>query len=490
MRWRARRTPSRQPLRRSARVCSASGSSADASSRLGRRRTPPAPPRHADGRLVPLLLLLDRLAAEPDHASRLLPRSSAPPTSRTRAPRRKSFVVSSPLTEHLDVHGELPDQPGCLERLGRHLASRPRSAARGLRRSRAGCTCGTARSASRPPRCCPRSLPSAHVDRHLAALEAGGHLVRPGARLLALDPTPRVATLARAEASPDALAVLARLRGLQVREIQALRHRFRPSPRRGRGGSTWRSIPRNCGVSSCSADRPILPRPRARSVPSCRYDCPTSLRTWATLTELIDEPSSASAAAASALSSAAAAAASSASGSAAGGGRHGQYLRDRLPAELRNVLGAHETSEAVHGRTRHVDRRRRAEALGEHVADSGKLEHGADAAAGDHARSFARRPEDDASGVEPTDDLVRDRLPVLRHGEEVLLRVLDGLRDRERHLARLSVAQPDAIDLVADDDERGEREAPAALDDLGDAVDLDHALLELAGLCDVHRAQN
>ena len=75
--------------------------------------------------------------------------------------------------------------------------------------------------------------------------------------------------------------------------------------------------------------------------------------------------------------------------------------------------------------------------------------------------------------------------PCFGHGEEVLLRVVDGLRDRERDLARLPVADADAVDLVADHDERGEREPPAALDDLRDAVDLDHALLELARLGDL-----
>jgi hypothetical protein len=38
------------------------------------------------------------------------------------------------------------------------------------------------------------------------------------------------------------------------------------------------------------------------------------------------------------------------------------------------------------------------------------------------------------------------------------------------------------LDLVADDDQRGEAEAAAALDDLRDAVDLDDALLELAAV--------
>ena len=65
------------------------------------------------------------------------------------------------------------------------------------------------------------------------------------------------------------------------------------------------------------------------------------------------------------------------------------------------------------------------------------------------------------------------------HAEEVLLRALDALLDRERDLVGLAVADADDAVLVADDDERGEREAPAALDDLGDAVDLDDALLEV-----------
>ena len=58
------------------------------------------------------------------------------------------------------------------------------------------------------------------------------------------------------------------------------------------------------------------------------------------------------------------------------------------------------------------------------------------------------------------------------------------------NLARLAVADADAIDLVADDDERREREAPAALDDLRNAVDLDDALLQLARLGVFDGAQN
>src|SRR5207248_2652003 len=57
-------------------------------------------------------------------------------------------------------------------------------------------------------------LRGAHVERHLAALEARAHGVRARARLLALDPAAGVAPLARAQAAADALAILARLRGL------------------------------------------------------------------------------------------------------------------------------------------------------------------------------------------------------------------------------------------------------------------------------------
>src|SRR5204862_3131287 len=113
-------------------------------------------------------------------------------------------------------------------------------------------------------------------------------------------------------------------------------------------------------------------------------------------------------------------------------------------------------------------------------AHPAKLEHRTHAAAGDDARPLARRPQQHARRAELAEDLVRDRRALLRDGEQVLLRVVDRLRDRQRDLARLAVADADAIDLVADHDQRREREPAAALDDLGDTVDLDDALLELA----------
>src|SRR3989442_707931 len=160
----------------------------------------------------------------------------------------------------------------------------------------------------------------------------------------------------------------------------------------------------------------------------------------------------------------------------------GENLADRQASCPRDLVGAAQSLQPVHRRLRHVDRVRRAEALREDVADPGQLEDGANSAAGNDAGSFARGAQEDAGSIGAPEDLVRDRRAVLRHREEILLRVVDRLRDRERHLTCLAVADPDAVDLVTDDDECREGEPPTALDDLRDTVDLDHALLELAGL--------
>jgi len=88
--------------------------------------------------------------------------------------------------------------------------------------------------------------------------------------------------------------------------------------------------------------------------------------------------------------------------------------------------------------------------------------------------------EENARGGVYAGDLVGDGGAVHRHLEEVAASALHALLDRYRHLVRLAVTHPDLRLLVADHDQRGEREAPAALDHLRHAVDLDHALLKVA----------
>src|ERR687887_237211 len=152
-------------------------------------------------------------------------------------------------------------------------------------------------------------------------------------------------------------------------------------------------MPASTGLSSCSAERPILPRPSARSVPRCCSLWPIWLRicvtrTFATLWLLRLRRLRLFV---------------------FGGRLVRQDLGDGLATDLRDVLRASEIPQAVNRRLRHVDRIRRPEAL------------------------------------------VRDRRTVLRNGEQVLLRVLDRLGDCERNLARLPVADADAVHLIADD---------------------------------------
>ena len=69
-----------------------------------------------------------------------------------------------------------------------------------------------------------------------------------------------------------------------------------------------------------------------------------------------------------------------------------------------------------------------------------------------------------------------------RNLEHVLLGVLDALADSDGHLGRLAHADTDVAVAIADDDERGQAEATAALDDLGNAVDVNNALFEFGSL--------
>ena len=110
-------------------------------------------------------------------------------------------------------------------------------------------------------------------------------------------------------------------------------------------------------------------------------------------------------------------------------------------------------------------------------ATSSDRAHGA---AGDDAGTGAGRAQQHRARAEVALHLVRDGAARERDLEQVLLRLLGALADRLGHLVRLAEAGADVAALVADDDERREREAPAALDDLGDAVDVDHAVDELA----------
>ena len=105
--------------------------------------------------------------------------------------------------------------------------------------------------------------------------------------------------------------------------------------------------------------------------------------------------------------------------------------------------------------------------------DAGLLEDGAGGATGDDAGTGGGGLEQHAARAHLADDRVDDRGAGQRDLEEVLAGLLGALLDGEGHLLGLAVAEADPAGAVADHHERGEGEPPAALDDLGHAVDVD-----------------
>lgn len=78
------------------------------------------------------------------------------------------------------------------------------------------------------------------------------------------------------------------------------------------------------------------------------------------------------------------------------------------------------------------------------------------------------------------DDFVRYRSAGHRDRDHVAARSIDGLAYGLRYLVRLSGGKSDTTLSVSNRDERVEGEATSALHDLGDAIDGNHVLDELA----------
>src|SRR4051794_37588281 len=156
------------------------------------------------------------------------------------------------------------------------------------------------------------------------------------------------------------------------------------------------------------------------------------------------------------------------------GGR-GDVLKRQATAG-RDLLGPDEVLQRLHRGVHDVDRVRRTQALGQHVVDAGALEHGTHRTTGDDTGTGAGRLEQHDTGRRLTLHRVRDGAGDARHGVEVLLGLLDALGDGRGHLLGLAIADADLAVAVTHDHQGGEAEAPTTLDDLGHAVDGNHAL--------------
>src|SRR5262249_46372716 len=106
----------------------------------------------------------------------------------------------------------------------------------------------------------------------------------------------------------------------------------------------------------------------------------------------------------------------------------------------------------------------------------------AHAAAGYHAGTVAGWAQQDVAGTVAPLDVERDGAVGERHADQRFLRRFDRLANGLRHLFGLAEAEAHPAVEVADHHQRAEAEAPAALDHLGNAVDVHHLLFELDAL--------
>src|SRR3990172_12780007 len=137
---------------------------------------------------------------------------------------------------------------------------------------------------------------------------------------------------------------------------------------------------------------------------------------------------------------------------------------------------AHEPAQPVHRGAHHVVRVGRAQALGQDIRDASALEHRAHGAAGDDAGTGGGGLEQPPAGAVLAHDLVGDGRAGLGHLHHGALGGVHRLPDCLGHLVGLAGRDADLGLAVADGHEGVEREPPAALHDLGHAVDGDDVL--------------
>src|SRR3990170_557644 len=158
-------------------------------------------------------------------------------------------------------------------------------------------------------------------------------------------------------------------------------------------------------------------------------------------------------------------------------------------ALVRDLLNRRQALQPVHRRQHHVVRVRRAERLGQDVADPGAFHDRAHRAAGDHAGAWRGGLHQHTPRAMLAHDLMRNRRAGHRDRDHPPAGALHGLPHRFRHFVRLPRRDADLALRVADGHERVEREAPAAFNDLRHAVDRDHVFDEIAPLAAVLTAR-
>src|SRR6185312_923225 len=157
-----------------------------------------------------------------------------------------------------------------------------------------------------------------------------------------------------------------------------------------------------------------------------------------------------------------------------------QYFAHLLAATGGHGARRRAAAERREGGLDHVVRIGGANRLGDHVVNAERLEDGPHRPAGDDAGPGHGDAEHDAAGaIVPDHVMMQGAALAQRHADHAALGLLGRLADRLRYLAGLAGAVADPALAVADHHQGGEAEPPAALHDLGDAVDADELLNEL-----------
>ena len=112
------------------------------------------------------------------------------------------------------------------------------------------------------------------------------------------------------------------------------------------------------------------------------------------------------------------------------------------------------------------------DALCQHVLYSRCLDYRADAATGDHTRAVGGRLEDYISGTETAAHFKRYCPVGHRHAYQALFRLFQPFADSLGNFVCFTHAVTHDRAAVANHDQSAKAEAPATLDDLGDAADM------------------
>ena len=145
-------------------------------------------------------------------------------------------------------------------------------------------------------------------------------------------------------------------------------------------------------------------------------------------------------------------------------------------AQRRNVVSQAKLQESVQRGIDNSDMVVRSHRFGENVLHASRFEHRAYTTASDQSRTRRSWLEEDLTTVVLTKDIVRDRVALELHVDQMFVGVSRALLDRVRDFVRFAVADTDFTLAVTNDGESCETESSSAFDDLGAAIDEDDLL--------------